>query len=148
MSILDRALYTWAHDFPGGIEALATLLGKATGTVYNKADPGCETHQFTVKELVAASKFSGNTAALFGVCRVLDHAAVALGDYTRTSDLELLDVCLACERENGETAQAIGEALAQGAIGARDWATIDREIAEDIEAKLALRERLRGLRRG
>ena len=148
MQGLDRALYEWAHDFPGGIEALATLLGKATGTVYNKADPGNDHHQFTVREVVAATKFSSDTKALRGICRVLDHACVALGDYTRTSDLELLDLCLACEREHGETAEAIRLALSRGAICDRDWAQIDREIAEDIEAKLALRERLRGLRRG
>jgi len=147
MSGIDRAVYESAHDFPGGIEALATLLGKATGTVYNKADPGME-HQFTLKEVVSLMKFAGDFRIAEAVCREIDHAAIPYGDYRNCSDVELLDCVLNVNREDGETAAAIGKALADGVIDAAEGASLDREIAEDIEARLALRDRLRGLRRG
>lgn len=148
MSGIDRALYESAHDFPGGMEALANLLGRAVGTAYNKADPGCETHQFTVKETVAMMIASRDFRPAQAICRVIDHAAIPYGDYRRVSDAALLDCHLKVTREMGESAGFIQQALAKGAISPTDWAQIDRELAEDIEAILELRSRLEGLRRG
>lgn len=145
---VDRALYETTHDFPGGVEAIAARLGKAVGTIYNKADPGCERHQYTVREAVALMLASGDYRTARAICRAIDHAAVPYGDYRNCSDLELLDCYTALHAEIGETATEIRGALAQRRITKEAAARIRREIQEDIEAALALLSRIEGMADG
>ncbi len=144
---VDRALYETAHDFPGGVPALATRLGRATGTIHNKADPGCETHQFAVREALAMMLASRDYRVLRTLARATGHAVIPHGDFSDTSDVELLQLYARLHQEIGETSGAIRQALEGREIGRERVATIRREIHEDIEAALELLSRIEAISR-
>lgn len=145
---VDRAIYETAHDFPGGVEALAAHLGRAVGTVYNKADPGCETHQFSVREAVAMMLAARDYRVARAVCHTVNHACVPLGDYRHCSDMELLNCYTTFHAEVGQTAEALRSALSRRRISKDAVARVRREIYEDIEAGLALLDRVEALADG
>lgn len=57
MDMFDT-IHEVAHEYPGGVEALAARMGKNAGTMRKKLLPNETSHELTVKELRQIVAFS------------------------------------------------------------------------------------------
>ena len=142
---LDEAKYRVVHDFSGGAAALAPLVRMNPGTLSNKVNPSVETHHLTIDEAVAIQHTARDCRILYAEAHLLGHTCIPLGEFASISDTELLDAYARYHAEVGETAEAIRASLADGRVTPAEFAHIDREMMEDIQAKFELRARLKAL---
>lgn len=140
---LDVAGHALVHS-NGGAAKLAPLVGIQPGTLCNKANPQQE-HDFTVRELVRLTAVTDDYCLLDAIETILGRVGVKVGEYSGSSDIELLDAWANVQAEEGETATAIRDALRDGRIDADELANIKREIFEDFSARLELLARLEGI---
>jgi hypothetical protein len=147
-SPLDMAKYAVVHDYPGGAVKLAPRVGMHPGTLSNKVNPQVETHHLSVDEAVAIQATSGDCRILEAEEAVLGRVVVALGDFAKTSDVELLELYARLHAELGDMAREIQAALADRRITPREWRRIDAEMQQVVQALFELRARLQGLADG
>lgn len=148
-STLRTAVYLTVHEFPAragknGVESAAQAIGRAPGTTYNKASPDSE-QGFTLAEVVALMDASGDYRILHALAQSCGHAVVVLGDYRRTSDVELLDLLLIQSRAQGTRSDRIREALADGRVTQPEIQDIRDAVHAHVTAELELLQRLEGL---
>lgn len=141
---LDLAGHDLVHRYPGGAPRLAPLVGMAPGTLSNKANPH-QDHDFTVRELVRLTAITRNFGLLDAAERLLGRVGVAVGDFSGSSDTELLTRWADWQAEIGQTSRTISDALADGRISAGELGHIKREMFEDFAAALALLQRLEAI---
>lgn len=144
-SPLDAAKYDLVHGYPGGAVALAPRVGMRPGTLSNKVNPDIDTHHLTVDEAVAIQAATGDCRILEAEAHVLGRVAVALGDFSQTSDVELLELYAHLHAALGDLAREISAALKDRHITRKEFAAIDIEMRETVQALFELRARLDGL---
>jgi len=148
-STIRTAVYLTVHEFPAcrglnPVETAAQAIGRAAGTVYNKAATDSE-HGFTIAEIVMLMTASSDYRVLHALANSVDHCVVRLGDYRRTSDLELLDLLLMQVRAEGDRSDRIRRALEDGRISGAEISDIRDGVHAHITAELELLARLEGL---
>lgn len=126
-------MYAVVHEFRGGAKKLAALVGMNAGTLSNKVNPAMEGHHLTVKESVTLQHTTRDFRILYAIAAALDHSCIPFGNFSRVSDVELLNAYARWHAEQGETAQAISDALADGRITRQEYGRVRREIHEDIQ---------------
>lgn len=141
---ISEAQYRLVHDYPGGAKPLAQRVGMNAGTLCNKVHPAMQ-HKLTVDEAVALQAAAEDYRLLYAEAQALGHACVKLGDFSTTSDIELLDAYAAWHAEIGETAQAIRDGIAAGRLTADLVQKIKREAHEDACRAFAFIARLEGV---
>lgn len=67
------AAYNTAHEYPGGITALALRMGVNANTLTNKVNPNNTTHHLSLREAVTMQDMSGNYAVLHAMAEALGH---------------------------------------------------------------------------
>lgn len=145
MDAIDEAGYALVHDFPGGAPKLAPRVGMNVGTLLNKANPGQERHQFTVREALAIQSLLGVTTMIDAEAQVLGGVFIRLGPFAVVSDTELLNLYAKYHAEIGETAEAIRAALDDGFVSLAEYERIERECFDDAKAMFELLGRIRSL---
>lgn len=148
-SDIRHAAYLTAHEFPpvGGLnsmESAAVVLGRATGTVYNKVDPGTDQGLYLQEalQLVLASKDYRILHAFAAAC---GHVAVQLAPFGPCSDVELLDLFIAAAKAAGDRAKTIGRALADGRIDREEIKQIRAAFYAEFRAQQELLSRLEAI---
>lgn len=144
-SLLEQAQYDVVHDFPGGAVKLAPLVGMSAGTLSNKVNPAMETHKLAVAEAVALQHATRDYRILFAEASALDHACLPLGDYSRSSDVAILEAYTLLHAELGEMSAAIHKAFSDSVVSRSEFGTISGEMNHAIRAMLELRTRLEAL---
>lgn len=150
MDNIDRAIYSLVHEFPGGAPALSAALysqygfSVRPGTLMNKANPDQDA-QLTVREAILLQSIQKKYPLLFAEAHRLNHAAVPLGDFSNSSDIELLDTYTKLHQELGELAIAIHDALADGRITHDEFFRIRRKNSDMIRAALEMEDRFQAL---
>lgn len=150
MADIRQAIYLTVHQYPGRgklshVESAALVLGKAPGTLYNKADPGNDQQGLLVEEAVALMLSADDYRILRAMAAVCDHAVVRLTQFRNVSDLELLDLLVKEQEAAGRKAMTIGAALADGRIDQEELRDITRAFHAQIHATLELLSRLENL---
>lgn len=109
---LDAARYNTAHDYKGGIRALADLMGVSHNTLTHKVNPNTATHHLTQEEGVRMMELTGNVAMLHAQAArlgfVVQPATPAAGD---GSPLDVLAHWLACV---ADVSKATADGLSDG----------------------------------
>ncbi|WP_439640576.1 phage regulatory CII family protein [Nevskia sp.] len=149
---LRTAIYLTVHEFPAraghnAVESAALAIGRAPGTVYNKAAPESE-QGFTLAEALALMTASGDYRILHALAQACGHSLVALGDYRRTSDIELLDLLLMQSRAEGTRSDKIRSALADGRVTLAEISDIRDAVHAHVRSELELLQRMEGLAHG
>lgn len=147
---VDRAVYNLVHEFPAGkggnsAAAAATVIGRSVGTVYNKADPSNEDASFALREIIALTLASNDYRVLHAFAQTCNHVAVPLGDYRRTSDLELLDCMAKVIEASGVKAGEIRLALEDGRITQDELSRIKTCWYNELSAGFELIARLEAI---
>jgi hypothetical protein len=150
---LAMAIYRTVHDWrpadpaqPRGAVGLAPLVGMRPGTLSNKADPAHDS-ELTLREAIPVMRTAGDFQILAALAADVGHGIIPLGEFSKTHDLELLDLYAKHHAEIGETAAAIREALAapNGRISRKAVRQVRRELIEDAQTGLEFLSRLEAL---
>jgi hypothetical protein len=135
MNISDAAYHT-AHDFPGGVPALAVRMGMSQNVLQNKVNPSQEHHKLTLAEAVKLQALTGDMRILHAMAAALGHVALPLADLNTVSDMQLLDDFMHVIRELGEFSQEFQKDWADGRITPEEFERIKQE-AYDVQARMA-----------
>lgn len=142
-----RAVHDSVHDF--GVDNLARLLVCSPGTIYNKINPNETSHHIpTLADAVIWPRLMGDDRIPQAYCRTLDGVFVALHARQHASDMELLSIILKRDEEQGQFADALAKALADGRVSRMDYGFLHKEGWDVITAWLELLSRLEGMVNG
>lgn len=141
--VLD-AVYQFVHRHKA--EWLSKKTGTPAGTIWNKANPhDTSHHKPTLSDVLIWSQIAGDYSIVQALCRALGGVFVSLHTLAETSDLELLDLVLKREKEDGEFADVLAKALGDGNIDQEDFRKLRTEAYDVITAVLELLSRLEGM---
>lgn len=126
MDHLEYAIYRMAHDFEGGVTALAQRINVRPGTLIAKVDPANDAATTNVRELVAMLLTTGNHAPLAEIARMCGYALTPVE--ARGDGAALLDAALDAGAAHGDLMARTRDALRDGEIDAQELAAI-REAA-------------------
>jgi len=139
---IKTAIYDTAHNYPGGLKALAAKMGVRAGTLNNKCDPAMEGHVLNIEDLWKMMAITGNIKVLVMLAGEMRHVIMEIKSYPDVSDIELLNSWAEWQAERGETEQAISDALNNQKITKSELDRIKSEMFEDFQKELALLQRL------
>lgn len=141
---LMRAVHDSVVDF--GVDELARLLVCSPGTIYNKINANDTSHHIpTLADAVIWPRTMGDYRIPQAYCRALDGAFVSLHLKQHVSDVELLNIIMKRDVEQGEFAVALERALDDGAISSTDYTKLHRAGWDVITAWLEILARLEGM---
>jgi hypothetical protein len=136
---LAESLYCLAHHSSVGLAEIAEAIGKRAGYLSDAANPDCETVAFQAVALVPAMRAANNNMPLKFMARQMGAVLVQLPD----GDCDASDIrarFMATAKELGEVATEIERALSgDDVIDAFEFARIDRELADVVEAVAQMR---------
>lgn len=136
-NVLDAAFHT-AHDFPGGVPALAQRMAPMSPNVLNKkVDPNVDTHHLRLDESVKMQSIAGDFRILHAMAFTLNHVAIPLPNFDAIGDMELLDGFMDIIRELGELTQEFQASWADGRITKNELSRIQSE-GEDVQCRMAI----------
>lgn len=142
---VDDALYHAAHDYPGGVAALAVRLGRGEAVLNSKLRPSCETHTPTLGDFRQILAFTGDLRPLHALNAENGMVAVQKGEGEPASDMAVLEAVTALWSTNGTLAQTVHAALSDGKLSAPEVSAI-RDAIYGAQASLAtLLSRLEGM---
>ena len=140
------AFHRVVHDYPQGVEKLASRMAIAPGTLYNKANTNESTHHKpTLGDAVLASLATGDHRILHAFAATVGEVCFPLPDLSKVSDSALLDLVTNIGAEGGDMFRAINEGMAANGYTRREHARVKTEAYEFIAAICEAVARLEGL---
>lgn len=140
MDILGAA-HRIGHDFNGGMDALAPLIGVAARVLNNKLNPNCQTHHLTLVEAVRLQQITGKYDVLFAEADLLGYVCIARPD---ASDEDLSIALANTCAEFGDYMREVGDALRDQKITPNELKRLEKELAEMMGAASVLQAALAG----
>lgn len=134
-NVLDAAFHV-AHDYPGGIHALAVRMATSPNVLNKKVDPNTDTHHLRLDEALKISLLTQDARILQAFAASLSHVAIPLPDIGDDGDMGLLDGFMQVIKELGELTTSFQTAWADGAINSKELSDIKQE-AHDVQCRLA-----------
>lgn len=129
MTIIHSA-YRMAHQFNGGVVALAHMMGKGEKVLASKLNPNTDTHHLNIEELEMMADFTNSNLELAEYFADKAGAVViklpALPDL---SDMGLLDGYLAIMRELGALSSEFQDDYSDGEIDGKEFSRIAHKIS-------------------
>lgn len=134
-SVLDAA-YLTAHDYPGGIAALAVRIGAKNASVLShKLNPNNQDNHLTVSDLMVIMVMTGDHRALHAACLSLGYMALPLPEST---DDATADSITDTVKEFSEFLQSVTAALADKKITKTELRTVRKELSDLVSASSRL----------
>ncbi|MCV2349323.1 phage regulatory CII family protein [Paucibacter sp. Y2R2-4] len=125
------------------VAELAAFMGIKTGTLYNKADAGEETHnQPTLRELVLATHYRGDLRVIEALNRMFGRASFDCAQYAGTSDEALLELLANFGKETGEFNSALLQGLAEKRFSLDAARRVRAEAFDAVSALMSLVKRI------
>lgn len=140
MNALDIAIDSTVHEFSGGTNELAELMGMSRTILNNKACPTNEHHQFHPQQLLQLQKLTGNwsiTDALMG--------ARDIWNSRNKPESELKNIhasMFTIAEEFGQVAHAINDAMNDSKLTERERRDCLKELDDLLGACEALKSAL------
>ncbi len=146
---LDEAIYRTVHEYRdgnrAGAVALAPRINMNAGTLSNKANPGMEQHQLTLRESIPLQLATGRTDIAAAYAQALGGVYVPLGDFSGTSDTELLNIWAGMDEQDGRMAGAAREVLEDGRVTREELRRLKREVWRSIQVRLEFYHRMEAI---
>ncbi|WP_028451874.1 phage regulatory CII family protein [Chitinilyticum aquatile] len=142
---LKLAMYATVHDFKGGAEALAPMLGCGVSTLRNKVNPNLDTHHLTVEEADKLMAATGQHWILHALASRHGYVAVPNVENAPASDLAVLELVTKVWRANGDVGAAVDDALSDGKIEPHEVKRVRGEVYRVQAALHELLLRLEGM---
>lgn len=136
MNQLEMAVHRTAHDFPGGIPALAAAMGQKPGVLKNKVDPNSEWNKLSLDEALQMMLLANDRRILSELARELG-CEVQGGRPMRNE--HLIESLLKEQAEHGDVASMLAKVLEDGRVTPREAFEVAREIDDEIQALTQLK---------
>lgn len=144
MNILD-VIYKAAHNYKGGIPALAIRMGKSPNVLQNKVNPNCDTHHVTAEEAAQIADLTDYDEIAKAYAARRNMVCIPVTQHQGASDMELLDLIIEMEKEKTEMLESIRAALQDGKIDQVEAKRIRKEYLELVAAIAELTSRIEGM---
>lgn len=134
------------HDFPDGVEKLASRMAVSPGTLYNKANLNESSHHKpTLGDAVLATLATGDHRILHAFAATVGEVCFPLPDFSRVSDSALLELINAIGAEGGDFYRAVNDGMGDRRYTRADHDKVKTEAYEFIAAICEAVGRLEGL---
>jgi hypothetical protein len=130
MDPIDAAYHT-AHDYPGGVPAVAQRMGVSANTLQHKVSLTNDTHHLTLREAVAMQEVTGDARILHAMAGALGYACVSLQTDGASGTLEQV---MYMAKEFGEVLGSVNNAVADGRVTPNEMRDCERQAAELMAA--------------
>lgn len=139
LDVLDAAYHT-AHDFPGGVPALAQRMAQSANTLNHKVSLRNSTHHLMLVESVKMQEIAKDYRVLHAMAATLGHVAISM----RTTDGMTMECVRGMVKEFSDMLAAVTLAEADTTITPNEFLACEREAAELIASINALVASMRG----
>lgn len=133
---IEHIAYRIAHEFKGGVVALASMMGKGEKVLQSKLNPNIDSHFLNIGELEMLADFTDRNE---DVARYFAEKAnavlIKLPAAPIDGDMEMLDLVMSSIKELGEVFSVFQIAWADGRITDREYSQVSNEI-DDVIARL------------
>lgn len=129
-------IYNVAHDYPGGVPALAARMNKNKTVLQHKLNPNCDTHGINADEVERIVDMAdANFAAAEHFANKAGAVVVLLPKMPEVGDMGLLDEFMSVMAEIGQLSSEFQRSYADGEIDSNDLVRIAKE-ATDVHSRL------------
>lgn len=128
---VDDAAYQLAHQFPGGVPALAQRMGINHNTLQLKVNPNVETHKLSLRESVQAQVVAGDCRVLYAMASALDHVCLPI------PAVEEGEISLALSQvgaEVGDVFREVQRVLGDKRVTPNERREVARQVSEAMAA--------------
>jgi hypothetical protein len=134
------------HDYPKGVEKLASRMAMSPGVLYNKANNNESAHHKpTLGDAVLASLATNDHRILHAFAATVGEVCFPLPDLSQVSDTALLDLVTAIGAEGGDFYRAINDGMSDRRYLRAEHARVKAEAHQFIAAICEALARLEGL---
>jgi len=144
-SLVQSSLKKACEQHPGGINGLSQALGKGTHTLANELNPGMTSHKLGLFDALALLALIQDHAPLRAIAGALNHTVIPLGDFSMTSDVELMNAYSLWHAEIGDVAREVSKAMEDGRIEMKEYQRILKEGLEQVQQFFLFMSRLEAL---
>jgi len=131
-SVLDAA-YLTAHEYPGGVPALAARMKvKSHAVLSHKLNPNNQENHLTVADLMTIMTMTGDHRALHAACLELGYMALPLP--TQTGDDATAEALTDTCKEFADYLQSVTGALADNKVTTIELRKVRKELGEMVAA--------------
>ena len=134
------AAYHTAHQFPGGIPALARLMVMSPNTLQNKVNLNNDTHHLTLREAVTMQDVSGDYRILHAMSARLHHFSVSMHTDSEGPTYQKITAFVG---EFADVLTVVNSSVADGHVSPNEMRTIEKEAGELLSALHGLMANLR-----
>lgn len=134
---VSDAAYRVAHEFPGGVPALAQRMGMSSSTLMKKVGLTVDTHHLSLREAVHMQAVAARYDVLFAMARSLGHVCLPLPD-VGAGDIHARLAQVGAEV--GDVFREVQRVLMDGRVTANERRRVATQVSEAIAALAAVYE--------
>lgn len=139
---LRDTVYHLAHDYPGGVPALAARMGKNATVLMHKLNPNNDTHHLTAHELDAIDDLTATRSIADYFAHKHGCFLVEIQQFDGLKESALIDAFLSVSRSWGEHCAEFQAAISDGKIDEREFKRLKKTGLKVIRKLVALTERI------
>lgn len=121
------AAYHAAHDFPGGVPALAQRMAMSANTLAHKVGLNNTTHHLTLREAVKLQEVTGDARVLHAMASALGYTCISLRSDAGHTTLEQV---MHMAKEFGDVLGSVNDAVADGRVTPNEMQDCERQASE------------------
>lgn len=130
LDVLDAAYHS-AHEYPGGVPAVAQRMGMSPNTLQHKVSLTNDTHHLSLREAVALQEVTADARILHAMAGSLGYACVSLhADEQSTTLAQVMQMA----KEFGDVLESVNTAVADGTVTPNEMRDCENQAAELIAA--------------
>ncbi len=141
LDVADAAYHT-AHDFPGGVPALAQRMAMSANTLAHKVGLNNTTHHLTLREATAMQEVTGDVRMLHAMADALGYTCISLHSNGQGMTLEKV---MAMAKEFGDVLASVNAAVSDGQVTPNEMKDCERQAAELTAALNGVLATVRGM---
>lgn len=134
---VSDALFHTAHDFKGGVPALAQRMDASANVLQKKVDPAIDTHKPLLLEAVKIQQITQDYRVLHAMAQTLEHVAIPVPAEIELGDMGLLDAFMRTVEADGALCAEFRKAWADGNINAKEFEQLKISTYKQIGERLA-----------
>lgn len=135
MGDVGDAAYRVAHQFPGGVPALAQRMGMSPNTLSHKVSLTNEFHKLSLSESVHMQHVANRFDVLYAMAQSLGHVCLPAPEL---GESEVTTVLASIGSEVGDVFREVNRVLADGRVTPNERRKVANQVAEAISALCAV----------
>jgi hypothetical protein len=136
---LEMALYHAGHDYPGGVEALAAIVGTSADLLRKKLNPNITTHNLNARDAQKVADLTQDHRILQSMCAIFGAGYFILPDIDGDEGA-LFERGAELMREVGELMDTVRTSLDDGRVDRDEVKALEKSLLEVMAVAKSLVE--------